>query len=63
MEEHTMCYATGSTLALHPSLSPIRALHSLTSDQVASVAAALQRLPASWSLDEQEGYDGDLTLI
>ena len=58
-----MCYATGSTLALHPSLSPIRALHSLTSDQVASVAAALQRLPASWSLDEQEGYDGDLTLI
>ena len=58
-----MCYATGLTSALGPAISPIRALHSLTSAQVASVAAALSRMPTPWSLDEQEGYDGDLTLI
>ena len=58
-----MCYATGLTSALGPSISPIRALHSLTAAQVASVQAALRRMPTPWFVDQQEGYDGDLTLI
>ena len=58
-----MCYATGLTPALGSAISPVRTLHSLTSAQVVSVEAALRRMPTSWSLDQQEGYDGDFTLI
>jgi hypothetical protein len=58
-----MCYVNGSTLASDLSISPIRALHSLTSEQASSVAAALSRQPIAWMADEQEGYDGDLTLV
>lgn len=58
-----MCYSTALASALHTPTNPIRGLHSLTSAQVASIAAELRRMPTPWSLDEQEGYDGDLTLI
>ena len=58
-----MCYSTGLASECHVPATPIRALHSLTSAQVASVAATLGRMPTPWSLDEHEGYDGDLTLI
>ena len=58
-----MCYSPRLVSPEDTATSRLRALHSLTSAQVASVAAALRRMPTPWSLDEQEGYDGDLTLI
>jgi hypothetical protein len=58
-----MCYVTGRASALDSSINPIRALHSITAAQVDSIEAALRRMPGSWSLDQQDGYDGDLTLI
>jgi hypothetical protein len=58
-----MCCSTVRTAPVEPAASPIRALHSLTAAQVSAVRSALRRLPMPWSLDEQEGYDGELTLI
>lgn len=58
-----MCYATGLTSALNLGSNPIRALHSLTAAQAASITAALSRQPIACMADEQEGYDGDLTLV
>ncbi|MFC7739288.1 hypothetical protein ACFQX4_26805 [Roseomonas sp. GCM10028921] len=56
-----MCHLTGRATAAAP--SPIRALHSLSPAQISRVHAALARMPLAWSAEEQEGYDGDLTLV
>lgn len=58
-----MCYSTGRAVPPGHAASPIRALYSLTAAQVAAVRSGLRRLPIPWNLDEQEGYDGELTLI
>lgn len=58
-----MCCSTGRTPTAECATSPIRALHTLTPAQVSAVRSALPRLAGSWALDEQEGYDGELTLI
>ena len=56
-----MCHLTGRATA--PAPSPIRALHSLSPAQIGRIHAALARMPHAWSAEEQEGYDGDLTLV
>ena len=58
-----MCCSTGRAARADRVSAPIRTLHSLTSAQVSAVRSALRRLPVPWALDQQEGYDGELTLV
>ena len=45
------------------SLSLIRALHSLTESEVVSLSLGLRDLPGAWSVEQHEGYDGDLLVL
>ncbi len=51
------------TLPDPDTLSPLRALHSLREKHVQTLARTLSQLPGIWSLERQEGYDGDLTVM
>ncbi|MFT8246587.1 hypothetical protein [Roseomonas sp. BN140053] len=45
------------------SLSLIRALHSLTENDAVSLSLGLRDLPGAWSVEQHEGYDGDLVVL
>jgi hypothetical protein len=62
MKGRKMCYLIDPGASSGPA-GPIRALHSLSPAQVAFLHSGLRRIPLAWSVDEQEGYDGDLTLV
>jgi hypothetical protein len=43
--------------------TPVRALHSLTEAHASAIAVALPTLSGRWSMEFQESYDGNLSLI
>jgi hypothetical protein len=58
-----MCCSMHPGQVTGPHASPVRALHSLSPAQVLALRTGLRRMPGLWAIDEQEGYDGDLTLL
>ena len=41
----------------------LRAFHSLSAAQALELELGMARVPGSWEIDRQEGYDGHLTLV
>ena len=50
-------------IAADDTLSPVRALHSLTPAQVDQIVAGLCSLAGTWSLERHESCDGHLSLL
>ncbi|TPG46445.1 hypothetical protein EAH89_24865 [Roseomonas nepalensis] len=41
----------------------LRAFHSLSAAQASELELGMSRVPGTWEIDRQEGYDGHLTLV
>ena len=50
-------------IAADDTLSPVRALHSLTSAQASQIVAGLSSLAGTWDIERHESCDGQLSLL
>ena len=58
-----MTQAQAIQIAVDDTLSPVRALHSLTPAQVDQIVAGLSGLAGTWSIERHESCDGHLSLL